>query len=167
MLADRFIAEVDLANVSTLHTFLPNYKAREPDTWLIIHHLWQYHPHIQIVVPRVNPGDLTMDCLLLSSHTTFAENRYGIYEPEGDAYVDPETIDIVLTPLLAFDLQGYRVGYGKGYYDRFFVNCKKKISRTGLSFFEPVSCISDTDPYDIPLSQAITPSQQYCFYSDN
>lgn len=162
-LADKFIEGADLSEVSTLHLFLPIYKNREPDTWLIIRHIQAYYPHIRIVVPRIDAATYTMDCMPLGASTTFSENQYGIPEPAGSECVDPDTIDMVLVPLLAYDLKGYRVGYGKGYYDRFFASCRNDVEKYGLSFFDPVEAISDTNGYDIPLDVAITPTSVYRF----
>lgn len=56
---------------------------------------------------------------------------YGIEEPEADApEIAPSEIDLAVTPALACDLNGYRLGYGGGYYDRFF--CRTKAVRMAL-----------------------------------
>lgn len=159
----QFIAEADLSRVSTLHVFLPIYKNREPDTWLIINYLRTQHPHIRLVVPRIDAATFDMDCLLLNEDTNFIKNQYGISEPDGEDKVMADEIDMVIVPLLAFDRRGYRVGYGKGYYDRFFATCRTDTIKAGLSFFEPVETISDTDAYDVPLDVALTPGDVYRF----
>ncbi|MFA0962262.1 5-formyltetrahydrofolate cyclo-ligase [Roseivirga sp. BDSF3-8] len=164
-LMNRFLAGTDLSKVRTLHTYLPIHKTREPDTWPIIEHIRSRHPHIRLVVPRIHPTESTMDCLVLSEDTHFEENKYGIAEPQNAGKVKETEIDMSIVPLLAFDTKGYRVGYGKGYYDKFFSTCRKNISKVGLSFFEPISKISDINSYDIPLNQVVTPHATYCFYS--
>ncbi len=92
------------------------------------------------------------------------ENKYGIPEPQFGDFVDVKKIDIVLVPLLIFDLEGYRVGYGKGFYDRFLSNCSQNCKFIGLSLFEPISKIEDPDQYDIPLHMVITPNKAYHFH---
>ena len=64
---------------------------------------------------------------------------------------------------MVFDLQGHRVGYGKGYYDRFLGECPKSTLKVGLSFFDPVNKIEDIDNHDIALDYALTPRETYAF----
>ena len=68
-------------------------------------------------------------------------------------------IDLVLIPLLCFDKKGYRVGYGKGYYDRFLAECRPDVMKIGLSIFEPVDEISDVDEFDVKMDYCITPNK--------
>ena len=72
-------------------------------------------------------------------------------------------IDLVFVPLLGFDEKGNRVGYGKGYYDRFLSTCRDDVVIIGLSFLEAVSEITDTDPWDVPLHYCISPNRVYEF----
>ena len=76
---------------------------------------------------------------------------------------EPDEIDLVLVPLLAFDQEGYRVGYGKGYYDKFLSQCREDVIKIGLSFFEPVDAISDINQFDMSLNYCVTPQQVYDF----
>ena len=64
--------------------------------------------------------------------------------------------DLVIVPLLAFDKKGYRVGYGKGFYDRFLQN--SKTLKIGLSFFAPTEEIIDVHLNDVRLDKCITPA---------
>jgi 5-formyltetrahydrofolate cyclo-ligase len=77
--------------------------------------------------------------------------------------VNPEAIDTAIVPLLCFDERGYRVGYGKGYYDRFLAKCRPNCLKIGLSFFEPVENIDDINEYDIPLDLCIAPDRTITF----
>ncbi len=70
-------------------------------------------------------------------------------------------IDVVFIPLLSFDYKGNRVGYGKGYYDRFLLNCKEECLKIGLSFFEEEQCVFDVEDTDISLDFCVTPKQVY------
>jgi len=77
--------------------------------------------------------------------------------------VDEEKIQVVFIPLLAFDLLGNRVGYGKGYYDTFLKNCNDSILKIGLSLFEAEKEIIDIHENDVPLNFCVTPEQVYEF----
>jgi 5-formyltetrahydrofolate cyclo-ligase len=70
---------------------------------------------------------------------------------------------MIICPLIAFDLKGNRVGYGKGFYDRFLGQCKSDVIKLGLSYFEPINNITDCNESDLPLSSCITPTQHYFF----
>lgn len=94
---------------------------------------------------------------------TFANSAWGIPEPVGGAVVKPTDLDIILLPLLAFDLKGNRVGYGKGFYDRYLLNCKPDCLKIGISLFDPVDLIEEVESHDIPLDIAICPAKLYDF----
>jgi 5-formyltetrahydrofolate cyclo-ligase len=66
-------------------------------------------------------------------------------------------IDVVFVPLLAFDKNGNRVGYGKGFYDNFLAKCREDVIKIGLSFFEPEEIIDDVFKTDIRLDYCVTP----------
>jgi 5-formyltetrahydrofolate cyclo-ligase len=77
--------------------------------------------------------------------------------------IDPLEVDFIIMPLFAFDEKGYRVGYGKGYYDRFLKKCNDSCLKIGLSYFDAVDEIEDTDEFDVPLDLCVTPQQVYVF----
>ena len=90
-------------------------------------------------------------------------NSWNIPEPENGIAISTEQIEVVFIPLLAFDLRGNRVGYGKGFYDDFLNNCSKDTLKIGLSFFEAEANIADVEPHDIPLDYCVTPTKIYTF----
>ncbi len=90
-------------------------------------------------------------------------NDYGIEEPSGGNKVMENEIDLILVPLLAFDKYGFRVGYGKGYYDKFLFQCRKDSIKIGLSYFDPVDEIEDINSFDIPLNYCVTPRKLFIY----
>jgi len=159
-------AKLDLSKVEFLHIFIPIEKYHEPDTYPIINHIRQFFPQIRIVVSRSNFEDYSMQHFILDEHTIFETNNWGISEPISGVKIASSDIDMIIVPLLIFDLSGYRVGYGKGFYDRFFSGCKIDVQRVGLSFFDPIDVIWDKNEYDVQLTQAITPNRIYHFDVD-
>jgi 5-formyltetrahydrofolate cyclo-ligase len=72
---------------------------------------------------------------------------------------------MVIVPLLAFDKQGNRLGYGKGFYDRFLSDCRPDVIKAGTSYFEPEERFEELDQYDVPLDLCITPNNIWKFNS--
>ena len=148
---------IDLAGINCIHIYLPIPGRHEPDTLLIIDWLKARHPHIKRVFPQTDFIHLSMTSFLDDEHLQLAKNQWGITEPSEGTTVDTKQIDMIIVPLLAVDSLGYRVGYGKGFYDRFMATCKTGTRCIGLSLFPPIAAIDDVDDYDIRLHQCITP----------
>ena len=155
--------QLDLSGVKVLHAFLPISGKHEIDTWPIINWLWKQHPNITTVAPKADFKAAQMQHHTLTSETVLVTNAYGISEPENSPEVVSSAIDMVLVPLLAFDLRGYRVGYGKGFYDHFLSGCRKDVITIGLSQFSPIETIEDIDVWDHPLMHVIAPENVYSF----
>jgi 5-formyltetrahydrofolate cyclo-ligase len=104
-----------------------------------------------------------MTHFLLTDNTKFQKNEYNIYEPVDGIEVPSSKMDVVFVPLLAYDKSGNRVGYGKGFYDKFLSQCKAEVVKIGLSFFEPEELIEDVSPSDIKLDYCVTPETIHKF----
>ncbi|HKP68681.1 MAG TPA: 5-formyltetrahydrofolate cyclo-ligase, partial [Pyrinomonadaceae bacterium] len=135
-IADHFFSSFDLGDVSVLHSFVPIEKFNEINTRLIFAKLWRGFPHIETVVPRVDFGTGSIQSLKFTHETELVRNAWNIDEPSHDEIVDTGLIDLVLVPGLAFDRSGHRVGYGKGFYDRFLAKCREDCVKVGLCYFD-------------------------------
>ncbi len=159
LLLERF-ARFDFSEIKTIHVFLPIEEKKEPDTFLLIDWIKINFPAVKIIVPRADFDTALMTHHYYTGKKDLQKNLFNILEPQSsDVYSG--TIDLVLVPLLAFDKRGYRVGYGKGFYDRFLRGLETQ--KIGLSFFEAQELIDDADEYDIKLDQCITPRKIYNF----
>lgn len=159
-----FFQEISLKEVRYLHIFLPIARHNELNTWPIIRQMQQERPAVGIVVSRTNWQEKRMEHYHLSEATILKENKWGIPEPVEGPACPVQHIDLVLLPLLAFDLQGHRLGYGAGFYDRFLAECAPNTKKVGLSLFPPLPApIGDVGEHDIPLDVCITPDQTYYF----
>lgn len=159
--AERFFAFADLSNVAAIHMFIRISKFNEIDTSIIYYRLWRDHPAIRTFAPRADRETGELESVRFSASTELEENSWGIKEPLGHEVATPNEMDIVLVPLLCFDTGGHRVGYGKGFYDRFLSECRPDCRKIGLSLFPPVDRIDDTHAGDIPLDICITPDRIY------
>ena len=157
LIADRFFSTVDLETVRYLHCFLPIEKFNEIDTRVIFTSLWRDHPQIRTVVPRVDFETNEIISLKFGTDTALVRNVWDIEEPTHDEVIDPRMIDLVLVPGLCFDRHGHRVGYGKGFYDRFLKSCRPDCLKVGLGYFERVNKIDDIYEGDVTLNAVVTP----------
>lgn len=138
--------------VNSLACYLQSKKTREIATNHILEALFDLG--IDAFVPVVGEN-FSMKMVQVSESTRYILNNWGIPEPavsnEPDQINEPE---VVLVPMLGADYHLYRIGYGKGYYDR-YLN-KKKVIKIGLC---PQSCVIHSlpvDQYDIPMDYLIT-----------
>ncbi len=154
------VLKLPVWDVSTFHIFLHSPDKKELDTRPILRILREKNK--DILVPRMSPNR-QLQHILLTEDTILEVNSWGIPEPVSGVSVEPDKVDVVFTPLLAFDRRGHRVGYGKGYYDRFFAHCRKDCIKIGLSLFEAVEEITDAGENDIPLNYCVTPLRIYEF----
>lgn len=141
-----------------IHLFLPIEHLLEVNFSQLLPLLWSRGD--RIYVPRVTHNIL--EHVEITPETEIEKNRWGIPEPSikypAICVEEVKKIDIVLTPLLVCDQQGYRVGYGGGFYDAFFKEYPH-LQKVGVGFFEPITHIVDTYAGDIPLDQYISPDK--------
>jgi 5-formyltetrahydrofolate cyclo-ligase len=155
--------KIDFITVKCIHIYLPIIAQNEYNTYPIIEFIQENYPQIRIAIPKANFNNGQMEAVFFNADTQLATNNLGIAEPIDGAAIDPVVIDIIICPLIAFDLKGNRVGYGKGFYDRFLGQCKSDVIKLGLSYFEPINNLTDCNESDLPLSSCITPTQHYFF----
>ena len=110
----------------------------------------------RVALPRIREGELVP--LVHPPDAPTTETAFGAREPlPGAGSVDPAEIDVVVTPGLAFDRRGMRVGYGGGFYDRFFRLAARRACRLGLAF--SLQLLEDelpAGPGDIPVHMVVT-----------
>ncbi|NNE97916.1 MAG: 5-formyltetrahydrofolate cyclo-ligase [Pyrinomonadaceae bacterium] len=158
----RFFSKFDLENVKYLHLFLSIEKKGELDTSFLINKLREADK-TKLLIPRVNFEADRLEHLEFGVKTRLKENTWGIIEPTGDQLIPEGKVDLVVVPLLCFDQRGFRVGYGKGFYDKFLSLCREDCKKIGLSLFGPVKEIEDIHSHDVKLDYCITPEKVWSF----
>lgn len=85
-------------------------------------------------------------------------NKYGIFQPlkEFVRSFNKKELDLVVVPGIAFDEKGNRVGFGKGYYDKFLSKIPKRIPVIALAFEEQVGKKISSEKHDIPVHKIVT-----------
>lgn len=154
-LVDLFFKSIDLSNVKYLHIFLPIEKFKEVDTWLIIDRTLKELPQIKLVIPKV-VGD-SLDHYLYEGKEQLVSDKWGIPEPASGELVNPDQIDLVIVPLVIADQHGHRIGYGKGYYDKFLSQCKSNVQKIGLSILPLLDGLIDSEATDVKLDGCVMP----------
>lgn len=143
------------------HLFLSIEAQKEVHTEFILHVLAGKDK--EVVVAKSDFESFRMKHYLLTDNTRLVKNQYGIPEPDNGLEVPADKIDVVFVPMLCFDLYGNRLGYGKGFYDRFLSQCRPDVVKIGLSFFEAEPQRIPNNPTDIPLNLCVTPEKTYQF----
>ncbi|WP_439558950.1 5-formyltetrahydrofolate cyclo-ligase, partial [Dyadobacter sp.] len=120
-ISEKTLAYLSEITFSTIHVFLPHPAKNEVDCRSIISGLRDKARQVDVVAPYILPGTKEMEHYLLTEESILIRNQWNIPEPDPQKSkrIEPQQIDVVLVPLLAFDQRGFRVGYGGGYYDRF------------------------------------------------
>lgn len=146
---------------SYFHLFLSISEKKEVNTETILHILQGKDKNV--VLSKSDFDSFKLTNYLLTDSTVLKKNKYNIPEPVDGIEIPPQKIQVVFVPLLAFDEKGNRIGYGKGFYDRFLSSCTGETVKVGLSLFEAEPAISEVSEKDIPLDYCVTPNKIYKF----
>ena len=142
------------------HLFFPISKFKEVNTFYIKQLLEQQGK--TLFTSQVNRDENRLDTLQLPPDAAFFLDEWGIPVPQESLRVPTTKIQVVFVPLLAYDSSGHRLGFGKGFYDRFLSSLDQSVIKVGLSFFPAEEAIP-TDPHDVPLDYCITPDRIRAF----
>lgn len=137
----------------------------ELNTQPIIEHFWRQNKSVYLpVLHPFSAGNLLF--LRYASDTQLISHRFGLKQPVLDVrnVIPVAQLDIIFTPLVAFDQRGNRLGMGKGYYDRTLANWREKsVYPIGLAHdCQRVEHI-ESEAWDVPLPEIITPSKRWRF----
>ncbi|MDO5690213.1 MAG: 5-formyltetrahydrofolate cyclo-ligase [Tissierellia bacterium] len=112
----------------------------------------------KIYLPVTEKGVDRMKLTALKDMDDLIVGHYGILTPKPEAldFIDHNLVDLVIVPGLAFDQEGYRLGYGAGYYDKFFSDLTAKPSKLGFCYAFQRTDSLPYDEYDVPVDRVIT-----------
>lgn len=116
---------------------------------------WLLYHHKKVALPVVEDG--TMQAVQYRG-LELSPNRYGIAQPfySQNTVVSPESIDVIVCPGVGFTRNRDRLGFGKGFYDRYFQRAPRAF-RVGLAYgFQIVDCF-DADVHDVKMDVVVTP----------
>ena len=127
----------------------------EVETWELIDLLLKQDRKIIAPVVDTESGDL-IPKQIHNLDEDLVLHRYGMYEPKVSCPVFPSNqLQLIIVPGIAFDSEGYRLGYGKGFYDRFLPTCPNAVT-VGIAY--QLQIVDDTHPqtWDIPVQHIFT-----------
>jgi 5-formyltetrahydrofolate cyclo-ligase len=155
LILDNFKLWSKAQDFSFIHVFLPIERQVEVNVWPIIHWLWKKGINTATSITQPTGNDLMH--FSINENTKLITNKWGIPEPvNANPIVNLNELDIILVPLVVFDLEGNRIGYGKGYYDKFLSQCPAKTIKLGIAQTPPLDFISQTNESDVALDSCIT-----------
>ena len=129
-------------------------KKPEVDTYQIIQRAWEIGK--QVVVPKCDPKEKKMSFRIITDFSQLETVYYGLFEPieAVTMEVSSDGIDLIIVPGLAYTREGYRLGFGGGYYDRYLLNYSGKT--LSLAFADQLVPKFPVENHDIPVSKIIT-----------
>nr|WP_232504219.1 5-formyltetrahydrofolate cyclo-ligase [Shewanella benthica] len=164
--AQLMLAEIIKLEAKHVALYLTN--DGELDTRVLIDALWKLD--VQIYLPRLHPfckGNLVF--LAYMPSTLLVQNSLNIWEPKLDItqMILPHRLDVVVTPLVAFDLSGNRMGMGGGFYDRTLANWSLTGKPYPIGFAHDCQQVESLpcEHWDVPLPMLVTPTQVLTFDS--
>jgi len=169
-LSKRLITQPKVISAQHIAIYLANDGELNTQTFI----KWCWANNKQVYLPVIHPfskGHLLF--LHYTPNTPMSVNRFGILEPKLDVNLIKlvQDIDIIFTPLVAFDLSGARLGMGGGFYDRTLQKWYTNYQHNKKALPFPIGLAHDcqqvetipTECWDIPIPNIITPHKSYTF----
>lgn len=156
LVAQKVLQESSIIEAKTIGLTISNKP--EVDTIHLIEALWQLGKIV--AVPKCNPKTRTMEFYAIDSFAQLETVYMHLREPITDRceFVDANEIDVMLVPGVVFDKNGYRIGYGGGYYDRYVLNYNGKL--LSLIFDEQLREEVPREAHDCPVDVLLTPTKR-------
>ncbi|WP_296620466.1 5-formyltetrahydrofolate cyclo-ligase, partial [Marivirga sp.] len=117
----------------SIHTFIPIKENKEPDVFPFVQYLWSKTTGVEVVTAISDLNNPILTHVKIKEDTSFLKNKWGIPEPQDGNPYSIDKIECVLVPMVMGSKSGHRIGYGKGYYDRFLQNCKNQTRFVGVT----------------------------------
>ncbi len=165
---EKWLARFSMKPVMYLHLYQHIKQSNELHTHHYMDYVRSKYDHVRLVVPIIDPYTNSLWHVELSNDIEMEINPWGIPEPKfPHRKIFPMQLDMVLVPMLGFDMQGNRLGYGKGYYDRFLRLLNPQCLKIGLCLEQgKVDEGLPTEEHDIPMDYIVSELAVYHFSSN-
>lgn len=167
LLLERLSKHPKIVDATNIAIYLANDGEIDPSFFI----QWCWQNNKQVYLPRLHPfssGNLIF--LNYDEQTEFVNNQYGIAEPKLNVQqlIPLDCLDVICTPLVAFDALGNRLGMGGGFYDRTMARWHQQTNNRQVKPY-PIGLAHNcqqvdhipTECWDIPLPEIITPRQEF------
>ena len=151
---ERLKKAIDWAKVHSAHVYLPIESNKEVNTWDLLHWIWVQYPALETST-SVYGESRSLRHVVINPKTKFEKDSLGIPIPIADYKLQDTEYDIVIIPVLGFDDELNRIGYGQGVYDSFLAKYPKA-QKIGLAYEIARLKNVPTEMHDEPLSMIIT-----------
>lgn len=141
LMADRILMYHSLPDELSTHEFLDKWKSRK-----------------KFFLPRVNGVNLD---ILPYDESRLELGAFHIEEPVGEDTVNPDEIELVVVPAVAYDRKGNRLGRGKGFYDRLLA--ETRATKIGVAYEFQMLDEIPAEPHDVRMDMVITQSGTFIF----
>lgn len=151
-IVQRLKQQPEFKRAETIHCYVSLNQRNEVNTRPLIKDLVRSDKKMVVPITHFNSGELTH--VYLQHYSDLQQNKWGVMEPSGGKNADQADLDLIVVPMVGGDLQKNRIGYGKGFYDRFL--SQVSAPTIGLLF---ESCLLEEVPvetFDVPLDKLIT-----------
>ncbi|MCJ7843413.1 5-formyltetrahydrofolate cyclo-ligase [Lederbergia sp. NSJ-179] len=154
-ISQRLLATEEWKKAQTIGITVSQFP--EVDTWQIIRMAWRQGK--VIAIPKCNPVQKTMLFYPINAFAQMEKGYAGLFEPleAGKKPISKQKLDLLLVPGLGFTKEGYRLGFGGGYYDRFLINYHGHT--IALAFTNQLQDKIPIEKYDLPVQQIVTENQ--------
>ena len=153
-IANELIKSFDFTN-KNIHLFLPIEKKNEVNTWYLYNSISSYS---KISTSLYDKYEGKWKCISFKNKTEFTTTAFNVPIPCEFEYSNWKEIDFIIVPLLVFDINGHRIGYGKGIYDHILDSIDSNCIKIGVSILNISEEKIDSEPHDISLNYCQTPS---------
>ncbi|MBN2796566.1 MAG: 5-formyltetrahydrofolate cyclo-ligase [Clostridia bacterium] len=132
----------------------------EVKTSALIEYVLKHH---HLILPKVDMKTKTMTLHWIKDISQLVKSKFGILEPTDEYQIQPDKLDLILAPGVAFDKEGYRLGYGGGFYDRLLEKKNRCTMVIALAFDCQVAEYVPKEDHDFKMDAIITESKVMIF----
>lgn len=155
------LKKLPIWDYSVFHVFVPIESQNEINTFPLIDFLFQNNK--RVVVPMTF-GNQMISCEI-KQDVMWERGNFNVPEPKDYLEISKSLLEVVFVPMLICDSRGNRIGYGGGFYDRFFETIESNVVKIGINFFSPRNEVFATEPFDIPVDYCVTSKEIVSFIS--
>ena len=161
LIIKNLLANFELFN-KKIHLFFPIKDKKEINTWHLYKRICKTANN-QLFTHIYSKKDEKWKCVTFDPNVPFIKDKFNIPTPKTHNERNANELDLIIIPLLVFDNNGHRIGYGKGIYDHILSQTNVDCKKIGISFFKPCEKTIDFESHDIPLDYCQTPYKLYQF----